>query len=49
MRHTHTHTEAETQAEGEGSMQGAQHGTQSRVSKITAQAEGGTQVMISRL
>ena len=40
LRHTHTHTErereAETQAEGEaGSMQGAQRGTQSRVSRIT--------------
>ena len=34
--------DAETQAEGEvGSMQGAQHGTRSRVSRITAWAEGG--------
>ena len=34
--HTHTHTEAETQAEGEaGSMQGAQRGTRSPVSRIT--------------
>ena len=35
--------EAETQAEGEaGSMQGARHGTGSRVSRITPWAEGGT-------
>ena len=34
--------EAETQAEGEaGSIQGAQHGTPSRVSRITPWAEGG--------
>ena len=34
---------AETQAEGEaGSMQGAQRGTRSQVSRITPQAEGGT-------
>ena len=34
--------EAETQEEGEaGSMQGAQHRTPSRVSKITPWAEGG--------
>ena len=34
---------AETQAEGEaGSMQGARRGTRSRVSRITAWAEGGT-------
>ena len=33
--------EAETQAEGEaGSMQGARHGTRSRVSRITPWAEG---------
>ena len=36
-----TEREAETQAEGEaGSMQGAQHGTRSWVSRITPQAEG---------
>ena len=37
--------EAETQAEGEGeagSMQGARHGTQSRVSRIRPSAEGNT-------
>ena len=38
----HTHKEAETRAEGGvGSMQGAQHGTQSRVSRITPWAEAG--------
>ena len=38
-----TEREAETQAEGEaGSMQGARHGTQSRVSRITPWAEGVT-------
>ena len=37
-----THREAETQAEGEaGSMQGAQRGTWSRVSRIRPWAEGG--------
>ena len=34
--------ERESEAEGEaGSMQGARHGTQSRVSRTTPQAEGG--------
>ena len=42
MRGTDTEREAETQAEGEaGSMQGAQCGTQSRVSRTTLWAEGG--------
>ena len=37
---------AETQAEGEaGSLQGAQRGTQSRVSRITPQAEGGAKLL----
>ena len=39
-----TEREAETQAEGEaGSTQEAQHGTRSRVSRITPQAEGSTE------
>ena len=39
----HRERRAETQAEGEaGSMQGARHGTQSRVSRIRPWAEGGT-------
>ena len=38
--------EAETQAEGEaGSMQGARHGTWSRVSKITPRAEGSAKLL----
>ena len=38
-----TQREVETQAEGEaGSMQGAQCGTRSRVSRVTPWAEGGT-------
>ena len=44
MRDTHTEREREreTQAEGEaGSMWGPWHGTRSRVSRITPQAEGG--------
>ena len=41
-----TDREAETQAEGEaGSMQGAQHGTRSRVSRITLWAEGGAKLL----
>ena len=41
--------EAETQAEGEaGSMQGAQHGTPSRVSRITPQAAGGAKPLRKR-
>ena len=41
MRDTRKEREAETQAEGEaGSVQGARHGTRSRVSRIIAQAEG---------
>ena len=41
-----TEREKETQAEGEaGSVQGAQHGTRSRVSRITPQAEGGTKLL----
>ena len=40
-RHTVREREAETQAEGEaGSMQGARHGTRSRVSRTTPWAEG---------
>ena len=43
MRDTERERETETQAEGEaGSMQGAQCGTQSSVSRITPWAEGGT-------
>ena len=42
MRDPQREREAETQAEGEaGSMQGARHGTQSRVSRIRPWAEGG--------
>ena len=38
--------EAETQEEGEaGSMQGAQPGTQSQISRITPWAEGGTKLL----
>ena len=41
MRDTEREKEAETQAEGEvGSRQGAQHGTRSRVSRVTPWAEG---------
>ena len=43
MRDTriHTHTEAETRAEGEaGSIQEAQHGTRSGVSRVMLWAEG---------
>ena len=41
-RHAQREREAETQAEGEAdSMQGAHHGTRSRVSRITPWAEGG--------
>ena len=42
MRDTEREKEAETQAEGEaGSMQGAQRGTRSWVSRIRPWAEGG--------
>ena len=41
-----TEREAETQAEREaGSMQGARCGTQSRVSRITPQAESGIKLL----
>ena len=41
-----TETETETQAEGEaGSMQGAQRGTQSPVSRIRPWAEGSTKTL----
>ena len=40
-------TETETQAEGEaGSMQGARRGTQSRVPRITHQANGGAKPLV---
>ena len=43
MRDTERERQSETQAEGEaGFMQGAQHGTRSRVSRITLWAEGRT-------
>lgn len=46
MRDTHREREAETQAEGEASsMQGAQCGTRSQVSRITPWAEGGAKLL----
>ena len=43
---TQREREAETQAEGEaGSMQGARHGTQSWVSRITPWAKGGAKLV----
>ena len=50
MRHTEREREEEeTQAEGEaGSMQGARHGTRSRVSRITPWAEGGAKPLSHR-
>ena len=44
MRDTEREKEAETQAEGEaGSMQGAQHGSRSQVSRITPWVESRNQ------
>ena len=46
MRDTERERERQTQAEGEaGSMQGAQQGTQSQVSRITPWAEGITKLL----
>ena len=46
IRDTEREREAETQAEGgAGSMQGAQGGTQSPVSRITPWAEGGAKLL----
>ena len=46
IRDTHKEREADTQAEGEvGPMQGAQCGTQSRVSRIMPWAEGGAKLL----
>ena len=46
---THRKREAETQAEGEaGSMQGAQRGTQSQVSRIMPWAEGSAKPLSHR-
>ena len=46
MTDTEREIEAETQAEGEaGSIQGARHGTPSRVSRIRPWAKGGTKLL----
>ena len=46
MRDTETEREAETDTEEEaGSMQGAQHGTRSQVSRITPQTEGSAKLL----